>query len=87
MKITGYRGPYKDGFPTRFVMDDGTVWREASRAELAVVPDDTLVWLGRSGSDPRPAGEFSDLRFPGNYPFLAGMAALSAVFVIAGDVQ
>lgn len=81
MKLTGYQGPYnKTGFPTRFVMDDGTVWREATRQELADAAPDLPVMLSL-GREPVPAGKFADLRFPGGYPFLPGFAALRPVYV------
>jgi hypothetical protein len=82
MKITGYRGPYKHGFPTRFTMDDGTTWREATRQELFNAPPDLMVKFSLAeDSTPKPAGEYTSLRFPGNYPFLAGLAALRPVYI------
>lgn len=61
------------------VTPDGRKWREATPRELAELPPEALVCF-RNG-DPKPAGEYADLRLPGNYPFLAGIAALLPVYV------
>ncbi len=81
MNITGYQGPYEHGMPTRFIAEDGTIWREATPKELADAPPDLLVCIGLTG-EPHPAGYYADLRFPGNYAFLPGVAALRPVFVL-----
>jgi hypothetical protein len=63
------------------ITEDGRAWREASPAELNVLAPDALVWFGRGES--HQAGEYADYRFPGNYPFLSGLACLHPVYVLA----
>lgn len=83
MRFTGYKGPYKDGFPTRRIADDGTVWREATPGELADPAPDLLIFWGRG--EPEYASKYRDFYLPGDYPLLAGLAALMPVYVMDGE--
>lgn len=81
MKFVGYKGPWDErtGFPTRHVADDGSVWREATPKELAEAPPDLVIFFGRG--ETKTVGDYADYRFPGDYPFLPGYAALVPVYV------
>lgn len=83
MRFTGYKGPYKDGFPTRRVADDDTVWREATPGELADPAPDLLIFWGKG--EPEYASKYTGLCLPGDYPVLAGLAALMPVYVMDSE--
>jgi hypothetical protein len=67
--------------PTRHVADDGTIWREATPKELANAPGDLLIYFGKPGTSPVHVNIYDQLRLPGNYPFLPGIAQLLPVYV------
>jgi hypothetical protein len=81
MEFTGYKGPYKDGFPTRRVANDGTVWREATPRELSEASADLLVYFGKPGTDPVHVSTYDQYKLPGGCPFLVGIAQLLPVYV------
>lgn len=57
--------------------ETGRKWREATPKELAELAPDALVLMTRGlEGTAKPAGEYASLRFPGNYPYLPGLAAL-----------
>jgi hypothetical protein len=67
--------------PTRHVADDGTIWREATPKELAEASGDLLVYFGKPDTSPVHVSTYDQLRLPGNYPFLPGIAQLLPVYV------
>jgi hypothetical protein len=77
VKFAGYDGSHK------MVADDGSVWREATQQELFDPDPELVVWFGKTDTEPATAKEYAHLRLPGNYPFLAGWAALAVVYVKA----
>ena len=67
--------------------ESGQRWRTLeSPKEAAELPPETLVLSLRGGEgEPKPAGEYAGLSFPGDYPFLAGLVALGLPVYVKED--